>query len=162
MDAMGLFNNSDMHCLCHVDLHSGNIMAKVQSDGSIKITAILDWDEAVIAPRFVNCQPPWWLWAEEGDERIDEEGLLPWPYELEAASDFPATAEKQELKRLFEECAGPEYWHLAYDEQSRLSRGLFTLATQGLPASEHYKAAERILREWKVLRQTLERSADGL
>ncbi|MCJ1453418.1 hypothetical protein MMC28_003765 [Mycoblastus sanguinarius] len=154
MDDMGLFRD-DGHCLCHVDLDSRNIMAEVQPDGSIKVRAVLDWDEAVIAPKFVNCQPPWWLWEEDGDERVDEQGLPTWPYELEAASSFPGTPEKQELKRLFEQHAGPEYRQLAYDEHSRLSRGLFILATQGLPASEHYKAAERILREWKAFRQSL-------
>lgn len=54
---LGMFDNAAMHCLCHVDLHSRNIMAEIQSDSSIKITAILDWDEAGIAPKFVNCQP---------------------------------------------------------------------------------------------------------
>lgn len=154
MDDLGLFDTG-MHCLCHVDLHSRNIMAEVQSNDSIKITAILDWDEAIIAPKFVNCQPPWWLWEEEGDERVDEDGVFPWPYELEAAKDFPSTPEKKELKSLFEEHAGPQWRALAYDELSRLSRGLFVLAKEGLPASEHFKAAERILREWKILRQSL-------
>lgn len=154
MDDLGLFNTST-HCLCHVDLHSRNIMAEIQPDNSIKITAILDWDEAVVAPKFVNCQPPWWLWEEEGDERVDENGIFPWPYELEASKDFPSTPENQELKRLFEEHAGPEWRFLAYDEASRLSRGLFVLAKEGMPASEHYKTAERILREWKILRNSL-------
>ena len=152
MDNMGLLNAAK-HCLCHVDLHSGNIMADVQSDGSVKITGILDWDEAVIAPKFVNCQPPWWLWKEDGDERIDIE--VDWPYELPAAPGFPHTPEKQELKLLFEEHAGPEWKDLAYGELSRLGRCLFVLAKEGLDTGEHYKAADRFLREWEELRQTL-------
>ena len=152
MNCMGLFNSAT-YCLCHVDLHSRNIMAQVQSDGSIKITGILDFDEAVMAPKFVNCQPPWWLWHEEGDERVDEE--VDWPYELAAAPDFPHKAENQELKCLFEEHAGSEWRNMAYDEHSRLSRCLFILAKEGLESSEHFKAADRIIREWKARHTTL-------
>ena len=151
MDDTGVFPK-DMQCLCHVDLHSRNVMAEVQQDDTIRITAVLDWDEAVFAPKFVNCQPPWWLWEEKGDDRVDEEGWLTWPYELPAAKDFPATRGNQEIKRLFEEHAGPEYRHLATDTYCRLGRGLFILAKEGLVGSQHFNAAERIIQEWKELK----------
>ena len=154
MDTMGVFSK-DLHCFCHVDLHSRNIMAETQPDGSIKLTAVLDWDEAVFAPKFVNCQPPWWLWEEEGDDRVDEKGWPTWPYELPAAEGFPATPENQELKRLFEEHAGPEYQHLATDTYCRLGRGLFILAREGLAGSQHYDAAEKIIQEWKDMKESL-------
>ena len=151
MDDMGVFPK-DMHCLCHVDLHSRNVMAEVQKDDTIRITAVLDWDEAVFAPKFVICQPPWWLWKEKGDDRVDEEGCPTWPYELPAAEGFPATSENQELKRIFEEYAGPEYRHLAADTHCRLGRGLFILAKEGLVGNQHFNAAERIIQEWKELK----------
>ena len=156
MDNMGVFS-TDMHCLCHVDLHSRNVMAEVQPDDTIKITAVLDWDEAVFAPKFVNCQPPWWLWKEDGDERLglDENGFGTWPYEPPTPKGFPATPENQELKRLFEEHAGAEYRYLATDTCSRLGRVLFILAKDGLNSNEHFKAADRVVSEWKELRKTL-------
>ena len=154
MDNMGVFSK-DLHCFCHVDLHSRNIMAEIQPDDSIKVTAVLDWDEAVFAPKFVNCQPPWWLWEEEGDDRMDEKGWPTWPYELPAAEGFPATPENQELKRLFEEHAGPEYRHLATDTCCRLGRGLFILVKDGLVGSQHYDAAEKIIQEWKDMKESL-------
>ena len=154
MDNMGVFSK-DLHCLCHVDLHSRNIMAETQPDGSIRLTAVLDWDEAVFAPKFVNCQPPWWMWEEEGDDRVDEKGWPTWPYELPAAEGFPATPENQELKRLFEEHAGTEYRHLATDTYCRLGRGLFILAREGLVGSQHYDAAEKITQEWKDMKESL-------
>ena len=154
MDNMGVFDK-DLHCFCHVDLHSRNIMAEIQPDDSITLTAVLDWDEAIFAPKFVNCQPPWWLWEEEGDDRVDEKGWPTWPYELPAAEGFPATPENQELKRLFEEHAGPEYRHLATDTHCRLGRGLFILAKEGLVGSQHYNAAEKIIEEWKDLKESL-------
>ena len=154
MDNMGVFSK-DQHCFCHVDLHSRNIMAEVQPDDSIKLTAVLDWDEAMFAPKFVNCQPPWWLWEEEGDNRVDERGWPTWPYELPAAEGFPATPEKQELKLLFEEHAGPEYQYLASDKYCRLGRGLFILAREGLVGNQHIVAAEKIIQEWKDMKESL-------
>ena len=161
MDKMSVFP-TDMHCLCHVDLHSRNIMAEVRYDGTVKITAVLDWDEAVFAPKFVNCHPPWWLWEEEGDDRLDETGWPTWPYELPAAVGFPKAPEKQELKRIFEESAGPEYTLLANDTCCRLGRAMFILAREGLKSSMHFKAAERIMKEWQELRNTLTKPVDTL
>lgn len=154
MDDLGLLR-TDLNCLCHVDLHSGNIMVRSQTDMSIEITAILDWDEAVFAPKFVNCMPPAWLWDDEYENHFDENDLDPWPYELEGANTTPPTLEKQEIKRIFEEHAGPEYPHLAYDEHFRLTRGLFRVAKDGLDDSNKWKAVERILGEWETLRQSL-------
>ena len=154
MDNIGVLSE-DLHCFCHVDLHSRNIMAEIQPDDTIKLTAVLDWDEAIFAPKFVNCQPPWWLWEEEGDDRVDEKGWPTWPYELPAAEGFPATPENQELKRLFEEHAGPEYQYLATDTYCRLGRGLFILAREGLVGSQHYDAAEKIIQEWTNVKESL-------
>ena len=130
MNDSGLFK-SDRHCLCHVDLHPRNIMAEIHPDGSIQVTGILDWDEAVVAPKFVNCEPPGWLWGfdPDGPPRVDSPA---WPYEIPGASDVPSTAEEQELKRIFVEHAGAEYCSLAYEEHFRLSRGLFRIAVFGL------------------------------
>lgn len=100
------------------------------------------------------CEPPRWLWDDEKFHE-DEDGLLPWPYELAGANDTPATAEQQELKRSFEEHAGPAYPRLAYEEHSRISRALFRIAMLGLGDSMHYRAIERISREWEVLRRSL-------
>ena len=155
MDSLGLFKPDPKNCLCHVDLHPRNIMAEIQPDNSLTITAILDWDEAVFAPKFVNCQPPLWLWEEHADEQVDEEGLDPWPYELPGAKDVPSSSERVKLKRIFDECAGPEYRRLAYEDHFRLSRCLFRLATLGLVSSENWRATERCLRDWEILRLSL-------
>lgn len=150
MNDLELFK-PDMNCLCHLDLHPRNIMVQLESDISLKVTGILDWDEAIFAPKFVNCQPPGWLWGYDKDTHVNEDDLLPWPYELEGANNQPATLEQQELKRIFEENAGPEYPRLAYDAPSRLIRGMFRLATLGLTANWHVTATEKIIREWKEI-----------
>ncbi len=153
MDDLHLFE-PDSNCLCHLDLHPRNIMVEIHPDGSVRITGVLDWDEAVIAPKFVNCQPPGWLWGYDKDTHT-ENSLLPWPYELEGANITPSTPQQQELKTIFDEHAGPEYPQLAYDESSRLIRGLYRIATLGLTANWYYTAAERIVKEWNILRPTL-------
>ena len=154
MDNIGLFK-SKLNCLCHVDFHSGNIMVDITGDDAIQITAILDWDEAIFAPKFMNCRPLAWLWDDESEPRVDEDDLDPWPYELEGDNAVPSDIKKQEIKRIYEEHAGPEYMSLAYDEHWRLCRGLFRMAKDGLDGSMGWKAAERIPREWEALRQRL-------
>ena len=156
MEALKLFEKK-LNCLCHVDLHPGNIMALVKPNGSVDITGILDWDEAVIAPKFMACMPLAWLWDDTvfAEHRYDEDDLDPWPYELDGANATPPMSEKQELKKLFDENAGPEYRELAYDESYRLCRGLFRIAKDGLSDNQSWKAAERILEEWECLRRSL-------
>ena len=154
MDDIGLFKGSP-NCLCHVDLHPGNIMVQTHAGDSINITAILDWDEAVIAPKFVACTPPAWLWADDYENQVDENGDDPWPYELAGAGVTPLTLEKQEIKQIFEENAGAEFYLLAYDEISRLRRTLFRIAKEGLSDGMFWSAGERILREWASLRGSL-------
>lgn len=156
MNEMGLFP-TNLYCLCHVDLQPRNIMAEIQPiqpDGSIQVTGILDWDEAIIAPKFVNCEPPGWLWGFNPDD-VPRTDLPTWPYEVSGANDVPSTLEEQELKRIFEDFAGSEYLSLAYDEQFRLSRGLFRIAVFGLTSSENYSAADRIITDWAQLRGSL-------
>ena len=157
MDVLDLFK-PDLNCLCHLDLHPRNIMVEIHSKDSLQVTGILDWDEAVVAPKFVNCQPPGWLWGYDKDTHT-ENSLLPWPYELEGANFTPSTKEQQELKLIFDDNAGPEYPRVAYDESSRLIRGIYRIATHGLTANWFYTAAERIVKEWKILRPNLARES---
>ncbi|CAF9903946.1 MAG: hypothetical protein HETSPECPRED_003253 [Heterodermia speciosa] len=147
MNDVNLFPPDLGNCLCHVDLHPRNIMVAIQPDKTLKVTAILDWDEAVFAPKFVNCIPPLFLWRDDGEDRVDENGIDPWPYELGGADD-PVSEQRRELKRLFEEAAGPDYRALAYEERFRLGRVLFRLATTGLVSSQNTRAAEKVLTDW--------------
>ncbi|KAL8794638.1 MAG: hypothetical protein Q9195_002834 [Heterodermia aff. obscurata] len=148
MHSMDLFPAEIGNCLCHTDLHPRNIMVAVLPDHSIKVTAILDWDEAVFAPKFVGCLPPGWLWRDD----VVEDGMGWWPYEVSGADELPTSAEKAELKQLFEEHAGPEYRCWAYEDRFRWGRVLFRLATIGLVSSQNWRVAERVLRDWEMFR----------
>ena len=154
MDGFNLFKPS-LNCVCHTDLSPRNIMAQVQPDQTLKITAILDWDEAVFAPKCIACKPPLWLWDPGSEDRLDDDGKDPWPCELRGADDEPHEEERAELKRLFEEAAGDEYRELAYKPHWRLCRGMFRMAMVGLTASENFGAAERVCREWEELRLSI-------
>ena len=142
MDGMGVFGN-DQHCLCHLDLNAAprNIMADIDADNTLRISGILDWDSAVFAPKFVGCTPPMWIWAwnSEGDE--DER----------RANDLPDTPEQQELKRLFEEEAGPEFCMFAYLPEYRLAREMFRFALHGVHFSQNFAEIEQLLEEWEAL-----------
>ena len=149
MNDLGFFQTNN-HCLCHVDLHPRNIMVEIQPNSTVKLTGILDWDESVVAPKFMACEPPGWLWGFDSDS-LPHGDVPSWPYEISGANDTPSTIEEQELKRVFEEQAGTEYLKLAYEEEHRLSRGLFRIAVFGLTSSENYNAAERIISDWTRL-----------
>ena len=148
MDELGFLGN-DMNCLCHLDLLGAprNIMADINSDSSLNITGILDWDSAVFAPRFVGCAPPMWLWAwdeEEEDERH--------------ANDIPSNSGDQEIKKIFEETVGDDFLLYAYKPEFRLARELFRFAKDGVKSNEEIDEAEELLKEWAVIYEA--RTAD--
>ena len=144
MDDLDLLGDSK-NCLCHLDLNMAprNIMAHVDSDESLTISGILDWDSAIFAPRFVGCVPPMWIWAwsdEEEDETL--------------ANDTPSTPEQQELKQLFEDAVGPEFLEYAYRREYRLARRLFQFAIDGMRTSEEVTEVESLLAEWAKIYET--------
>ncbi|KAH6655881.1 hypothetical protein BKA67DRAFT_534786 [Truncatella angustata] len=82
---IGLFKpQNDVVCLHHPDLFSRNIMVDITSNDDIFITGVLDWNDAIFAPRFVGRVLPGWLWQhapaskfskanEDHDEPVQEE-----------------------------------------------------------------------------------------
>ena len=132
------------NCLCHLDLNTAprNIMARVQPDGSLEITGILDWDSAIFAPRFAGCVPPMWLWAWAPDDEDEDESH---------ADDTPATPEQQELKQLFEEAVGPAFLEYAYRPEYRLARTLLQFAIYGIRSSEDHKEVDSLLDDWAAM-----------
>ena len=149
MDDLGCLGD-DMNCLCHLDLLGAprNIMANINSDDSLSITGILDWDSAVFAPRFVSCAPPMWLWAWD-DEEEDETH----------ANDTPSTPEDQEIKRIFEETVGDDFLFHAYKPEYRLARKLFYFAQSGIRSSTEDEEADELLKEWAEIYESSMASA---
>ena len=139
MDFLGFLGDNE-NCLCHLDLLGSprNIMVDLQSDGSLSITGILDWDSAVFAPRFVGCAPPMWLWAWNSEEDEDERH----------ANDTPSTPENREIKKIFEETVGDRFLMYAYKPEYRLARELFRFAQSGIRSTTEIEEVEELLKEW--------------
>lgn len=167
MDRLGCFDGVEIS-LCHVDLHDRNVMVSIDPvDSSVNIAAVLDWDEAVFAPQFVQCEPPTWMWRDEDAVKVEFLDQC-WPYEMPGLDMIAEGTDEAEIKRVFEESAGgAEYRTLAYSESFRLARGLWRIAKDGFEASHFFSVAERILREWAILRdqflkERAEQSPEGL
>lgn len=135
MEQAGLWDTAYTYCLCHRDLEPRNILVGEHLQG---ITGILDWDGALLAPLVMSCRPPMWLWAwcEDGPENE----LL--------AGELPPTLQACEVKRLFEEAAGPIYAHFAYHPGYRLARELIRWMVDGISSTEDMRQVDRFHEEW--------------
>ncbi|KAI0857480.1 hypothetical protein F4860DRAFT_356866 [Xylaria cubensis] len=130
------------YSLAHLDFAPRNIMVNPTSDTQLNIiSGILDWDSAILAPMFMSCKPPLWLWGWKEDEDEDER----------TANEEPPTAELRQLKKLFEDAAGPDYLRFAYQPAYRLARQLVSLMINGLRSNEDFYGADAMLKEWKVI-----------
>lgn len=143
LDAAGYFKGLDGHfALSHLDLEPRNILVDLESSPDRQIiSGVLDWDSAVLAPAFMSCAPPMWIWDWQEDEHEDER----------LANEEPATPEQKELKTVFEAAAGPQYVRCAYHPAYRLARRLVRFAIGGIRSSEDLKEAEAMLGEWQGL-----------
>jgi aminoglycoside phosphotransferase (APT) family kinase protein len=139
LHAQGLFDD-DEYYLTHMDFEPRNILLQVTSPTTASLSAILDWDEALFAPAFLNCRPPSWLWDFEGedDEELDER----------VAAKTPEDADLAAVKAAFEDAVGEQYLKYAYKAEYRVARDITRLAVQGIGSNEDYEVAEKVLREW--------------
>lgn len=147
MNGLGVFDNEN--CLAHLDLAPRNIMVQVDNDESIKITAVLDWDSAVFAPRFVSCRPPWWLWQDAKYEHVD-------PMEDETkADDELDDPELLEIKNLFEDTIGDNWYRYAYRTEYLLARRLYSIAIHGNNTNEMWTEIDEVIAEWDEFYKSL-------
>lgn len=143
LDADGWFKHCDGYItLAHLDLEPRNIMVDPTCgpDRPI-ISGILDWDSAVLAPMFMSCTPPMWIWGWLEGEDEDER----------KAGEEPVDPEQKELKLIFEEAAGPFYLRFAYEPAYRLARRLVRLAVGGIHSNEDDREARAMLTEWRSI-----------
>ncbi|KAJ5106190.1 hypothetical protein N7456_002865 [Penicillium angulare] len=141
MSEVGLLDDSDYFCLCHLGIDCEAIFftdsTLNDSESSIRI---LHSDRSIFGPPFMACSPPAWLWARENR----------YNFELFANSGA-LTAEMQEVKKCFDDAAGPVYRKYAYGAGYRLARQLYRLlfvdySSRGVPV---------ILREWPKVYESL-------
>ncbi|KAK3323755.1 kinase-like domain-containing protein [Cercophora scortea] len=144
LEAEGWLVN-DRYTIAHWDLAPRNILVNPSGDQQAPlITGILDWDCAILGPMFMTCEPPLWIWAWSDDDEDEDERI---------ANDDPATPEARELKKVFENTAGPDYLRYAYQPAYRLARHLVRFAIEGVHSSQGLQGAEAMLDEWAEIRK---------
>lgn len=136
LHGMGFFKDNSYY-LTHMDFEPRNILINNTSSLSASLSGILDWDESIFAPAFLNCKPPSWLWDFEG-MHLDE-GV---------ANVTPNNPDLKAIKQAFDGAAGKEYCRYAYTAEYRLARDIARLAVVGICYDEDYEIAEEMLRRW--------------
>lgn len=138
--------------MCHLDFEPRNILVSVPSETEVVVEGILDWDSALIGPRYAGCKVPFWLWRwEEDDDENDEmNGGKP----IENPDDL-------DIKRAFEEAIGQDYLDLAYPRQYQIARKLFVWAALGLRDTTIQREAEEVLEEWASLYEQLKKTKNA-
>lgn len=157
MNGMGFFEGQG-NCLCHLGLYARNILVLPGDEhDTVQVTGVLGWDSAVVAPKFVSCAMPWWLWQCDPDENGST-----WE-ELDGAltSEEPNSPQALELMITFAEAIGDDFMTSAFKPQFRLARQLFRFAVGGLQCKEDYIAADKFLRNWKEFFDGLTKEAEG-
>lgn len=135
-------NRSERFHFTHMDLYPRNILVKATEDTSVEITGILDWNNAMFAPKYTACRALFWLW--EGKDEMDETD------EYEGLKE-PRTPELQEIKVLFERLVGHDFLMYAYREEYSLLRRMFVVLQIGLGYSHPYNELEATLDHWAEL-----------
>ncbi|KAF2874700.1 phosphotransferase enzyme family-domain-containing protein [Massariosphaeria phaeospora] len=143
MDKMGIFDD-DRYYLTHMDFFARNMLVEVVDENTSKLSGILDWDEAVFAPAFVNCCPPSWMWDMEGEDEEEE-------LDEAKSNDTPSDPNLQQVKKAFEDAVGGEYLRYAYTPEYRIARAICRLAIAGFHSGDDYNAFEKATAEWNEL-----------
>lgn len=140
MGEMGFFKNE--YCLCHLQLRPSNIMVEVSKHGEVSISGILDWDSAVMAPKFVSYTPPAFLWEKE---YVDSDGFTCASF----ISGPPDADSDRAVQSAFNKTVDQEFFDYAYKYKFRMARRLFNFALTGVHTKEHTKSASHLITWWK-------------
>lgn len=134
--------------MCHLDLCPRNVLIQLSDDDSTpRISGVLDWDDAIIAPAFMSCTPPSWLWQWSDEDDEDEA----------TAGDTPADPQMHEIKQVFDDAVGSQFTRLCYPPQYRIARKLTRFAILGLHTLEDLREVDSLIEQWGHFRASLER-----
>ena len=137
----------DAFTLCHMDFAPRNILVSINdTDSSISISGILDWDSALFAPKIMSCAPPSWLWAWVEDESEDEA----------TAGEEPPALNAQKVKQTFEKAVGENFLRHCYESSHRMARRIIRLAIYGMHCNEDLKEAEKLFDDWAEMKGEME------
>jgi aminoglycoside phosphotransferase (APT) family kinase protein len=145
-------------CLWHSDLFPRNIMVDV--DSSPMITGIIDWDEAVYAPKFVDAVAPTWLWVpregkddEEEEEVVVEEVPDDENETYDRAWEVPPSDELRQVRRAFATAAGKECVDSCTDHYAIFARRILRFALEWQWPYWWHEMYRETVEEWEALRE---------
>lgn len=127
LETKGAFGQSQGWYFTHGDFYPRNLMTEIFPGGDARITAVLDWDQGSFQPAVMACRPPSWLWQRRlyWCHSSDEDSL-----DIIAGME-PTDPHEAEIKKAFDEAAGPEYCRIAYHEYAYTARKLTLWAQMG-------------------------------
>ncbi|KAF2731262.1 hypothetical protein EJ04DRAFT_409861, partial [Polyplosphaeria fusca] len=137
----GFISDEDGFYLCHGDLQGYNILVDIVNERTVRITGVIDWDDAFFAPKFEAFRAPFWTWVDSDKYAMDVEDTV----------NAPAVPELEELKKVFEEEAGEEFMCLAYAPEYLIARRLFAIVKNGIFSSYQLEEAKAIVQDWVAL-----------
>jgi hypothetical protein len=141
LHVLGFIPDTSSFHFSHEDFYPRNILANVISKNEVEITAILDWDHSLFAPKFLSTRAPFWLWSGANVDQEDERSVFVEPEETGLV----------ELKRCFEVEVGEAFCKEAYMREFVLARGLWSVLLMGITCSHDLDVVEEVLDEFEEL-----------
>lgn len=144
MDELNCLPNEAM-TMCHLDLCPRNILIQIPTENDStppRISGVLDWDDAIIAPSYMSCIPPSWLWQWSDDDEEEDEST---------AGDTPEDPEMRDIKQVFDNAVDSQFTRLCYPAQYRMARKLTRFAILGLHTMEDLRESDALVAEWGEL-----------
>ncbi|PSN59478.1 hypothetical protein BS50DRAFT_508262, partial [Corynespora cassiicola Philippines] len=142
MDAKGLFDDNNYY-LTHMDFEPRNMLIHIVDENTAHLGGILDWDEAVFGPVFLNCKPPFWLWTMEDGIEFDNDETK--------ANHVPQNPDLRMIKSAFDDAVGERYFKYAYTPEYRIARTICRIAIMGMHYSDDYAAMNEAINEWNSI-----------
>jgi hypothetical protein len=139
LHAQGFLPDESSFPFTHLDLAHRNIMVSVDSDESVTITGVLDWDSSLFAPFYMAYRAPYWLWMDEEAEEDDENQAL----------REPSEEDKRELKKIFNEEADEDWKKLAYTPEYIFLRRMFPFLQEGCYSTWMQDGCDMIVKDWE-------------
>jgi hypothetical protein len=148
--------------LMHIDLAPRNIMAKVSTERTVKITGIVDWDSACFVPYCIAMKAPSWAWGlsstndayhgtdysdDEADNSDDEMDDL--DDEVDNLDDESQDARNEACKNMFCRTTKPIFKEIAFTADHILARRVFNVFLRGLIRPGQKAAATKIIGDWR-------------
>jgi Phosphotransferase enzyme family len=164
--------------LYHPDLEPRHILVAASPEERWKISAILDWDDAISVPQILSRAPPFWLWdTSDPDPFVDDSvprgfdgtaDLL--PADRYAESSGKLSEDDRSVKTYFEESfvrrlshEKPSYDMATYQDEAygrgRWLRRLAWFAVDGFTEGEVVHRFDHFVDDWEHAQSTLKHAA---